>query len=465
MTPIVNAQTGKYIGQIYASILAQPFFNHYGNVLDINYQYIVALDRQGTFLTAVLPASVGKNFFGQEVQDKITNHNFDVYRIYDDVVRKGKSQSVGTFDAGFGERFVVAFPVYYEGKQIMTVAQGVPTSIIYSQIDAILFPQQMQTISLFAAIGIVASILIIYLSKQNIVLDNKVKERTAELTIANHELEERADKMEKISQFVSNTNEKLIAANQELGKANDQLKLHANMQQEFINIAAHELRTPIQAILGYSDLLQIDSNAVEISEAVNAITRSAERLQKLAEDILDVTRIEGRSLKLNKETINIEVKILDAIADAKRLIKNKQKIDIVFTPVAVSNAYDDGGKIDDNDCKDKPIMVEVDKIKVYQVLMNLLRNAIKFTERGTIAVSLEKQDEHFVIIRVTDSGSGIHPDIMPRLFEKFTTKSETGGIGLGLFISKAIVEAHGGKIWAENNKNGKGATFTFTLPL
>jgi signal transduction histidine kinase len=111
----------------------------------------------------------------------------------------------------------------------------------------------------------------------------------------------------------------------------------------------------------------------------------------------------------------------------------------------------------------KDIIVEGDKARVSQVVSNLLANATKFTKEGNISIISEKDDGN-VIIRVKDTGTGVDSNIFPRLFTKFATKSDTG-TGLGLFISKSIVEAHGGKIWAENNSDGKGATFSFILPI
>jgi len=111
------------------------------------------------------------------------------------------------------------------------------------------------------------------------------------------------------------------------------------------------------------------------------------------------------------------------------------------------------------------IFIQADKGRITQVIFNLLSNAVKSTEEGTISVSLEKkEDNDHVVISVKDTGQGINPDIMPKLFTKFATKSQTG-TGLGLFISKSIVEAHGGRIWAENNSDSKGATFSFSLPM
>ena len=242
---------------------------------------------------------------------------------------------------------------------------------------------------------------------------------------------------------------------EKLKEANEQLKVHDKMQKDFINIASHEMKTPTQAILGYSELLQTHPERRE--EIIQAIQRNAARLRKLTSDLLDITRIESQSLGLNVERFNLNDLMSSVIRDYKSsLDSNNDNIKLVYNePLSKED-----------------LLIEADKGRLTQVISNLLDNAIKFTKKGTIFITLEKKDNH-VIVSVKDSGTGIHPEILPRLFSKFATKSETG-TGLGLFISKSIIEAHsGGKIWAENNNNNtisgnkeeKGATFAFSLPL
>ena len=230
-------------------------------------------------------------------------------------------------------------------------------------------------------------------------------------------------------------------------KLNEDLKIHDKMQQEFINIASHEIRTPTQAILGYSKLIQQHPERRE--EMIEAIVRNATRLQRLTNDILDVTRIETQSLKLNVERANLNELISDIIEDQKNEIEKTNK-DIRLV----------------HERQDQNIEIDADKNRLTQVISNLLSNAIKFTKEGTIRVTEEVKDS-MALVTVMDTGRGIDPEISPRLFSKFAAKSETG-MGLGLFISKSIVEAHGGKIWAQNNTDydrKKGATFTFSIPL
>jgi two-component system, OmpR family, sensor histidine kinase VicK len=230
------------------------------------------------------------------------------------------------------------------------------------------------------------------------------------------------------------------------GELNKQLKAHSLMQKEFINIAAHELRTPAQAILGYSELAIESEGLPEVHDLLRPIYDNAERLSKIIEDVLSITKIESQTLKLNKVKVDINEKIQDVINDVKNQIKNPAKLQIVFPEPK------------------EPLYIEADKIRLYQVIANLLGNAIKFTREGTISISTNVRDNDELIVKVKDTGTGLHPDILPRLFTKFATKAD-GGTGLGLYISKNIVEAHEGRMWAENNSDGIGAAFSFSLPL
>ena len=256
----------------------------------------------------------------------------------------------------------------------------------------------------------------------------------------------------------------LTDSNKQLQEANEKLEIQDKMQKDFINIAAHELRTPLTPILGYAELLETEQEqeqqegmVAEIGEKDNnvkrnyikAIIRNTKRLEELSELILDVTRIESKILKLNKERLNLDDVIIDAIDDLKihsaKDPEKKDNLKVRYEP------------------KDGNIPIEADRNRMTQVISNLLNNAVKFTNEGTITIKTERKDDR-VFVSIKDTGRGIDAEIMPRLFSKFAAKSDTG-TGLGLFISKSIIEAHGGTIHAENNKDGqRGATFTFSLP-
>jgi signal transduction histidine kinase len=234
------------------------------------------------------------------------------------------------------------------------------------------------------------------------------------------------------------------------GELYEQLKTYSAMQKEFINIAAHELRTPVQPILGLSQVLMAEKKGGKYSELLLVINRNAERLQQLIEDILDVTKIESQSLHLRIQKFNLNHLISSVISEHKNMNERQQcHKKIVF------------------DFKDD-INIEGDKGRISQVVSNLLSNSIKFTkEEGSIIITSEQKKEgtkNIVVVSVKDTGPGIDSEILPRLFTKFASKSEMGGTGLGLYISKSIIDAHGGKIWYDNNI-GKGTTFSFTLPL
>ena len=255
-------------------------------------------------------------------------------------------------------------------------------------------------------------------------------------------------------------------------KLNEELLMTDKMQKEFINVAAHELRTPIVPILGLSEILRSrtikdmsSSRKKQDLEMLDIVIRNAGRLSRLTEDILDITKIESQSLRLKKELFDLNDAIFITVEEFKGQIDN------TATPGGgnVKLLFETVDTINNNK---KPVFVEADKYRVIQVVSNLISNAIKFSKEvggGTVNVSIEREkrggggEDHAIVI-VRDTGKGIDPEIFPKLFTKFVTKSYQG-TGLGLFISKSIVEAHGGKIWAENNIQGKGATFYFTLPI
>jgi signal transduction histidine kinase len=279
---------------------------------------------------------------------------------------------------------------------------------------------------------------------------------------------------------------------------NEKLQEADKVQKEFINIAAHELRTPIVPILNLSELLysnvkerQPELQEKEMLEMLEIILRNANKLHQLTEDILDVTRIESHTLKLRKERFNLNDAILNVIEDYKEQIANGNNgnVKLMYEPANSSSSSSNSSNSNGNSSNSSSIiLVEADRRRLAQVISNLLNNAIKFTKEGTVTVSTTSSSiikrkeaerdsgdgkegggagEEEVVIAVKDTGTGIDPELMPRLFTKFATKSYQG-TGLGLYISKSIIEAHGGKMWAENSnldRKHKGAIFYFTLPV
>jgi signal transduction histidine kinase len=244
----------------------------------------------------------------------------------------------------------------------------------------------------------------------------------------------------------------------------EELIIHSKAQQEFINIAAHELRTPIQPILGLSDVLlqsdillnnnkseiKIKNNETTLREMIQIIARNAQRLQRLTEDILDITKIESKTLKLKKQNFILSKIIEEIVDDYSTEIRDSNR-NLILTFLSLEKL------------ESTPIIADQNRLK--QVINNLIDNAIKFTRDGKITISAEIDTKHNqVIVKVKDTGTGIDSDILPKLFTKFVTKSDKG-TGLGLYICKGIIEAHHGKIWAENNYAENGTTFSFCLPL
>ena len=262
--------------------------------------------------------------------------------------------------------------------------------------------------------------------------------------------------------------EQLKVSKERLETLNKQLESHNIIQQEFINIAAHELRTPIQPILGLSEIAlarnekMLDRDDPQLKETLEVITRNAKRLHRLTDDILDVTRIDSKVLKLNKESVIIDEVIDSIIDDFRNKIDNTSENQVRL--VKMIKSHSNKPKHDAGSSRVTNLIC--DKNRTIQIISNLISNAIKFSSNnGIITISKEVNvDNKSIVISVIDRGSGIDPDIFPRLFSKFSTRSNHG-TGLGLYICKNLVEAQGGRIWAQDNEDGPGATFSFSLPI
>ncbi len=282
-------------------------------------------------------------------------------------------------------------------------------------------------------------------------------------THLNELVNERTKKIENALLKLKEKEEALEESNKNLLVANEKLNIQSKIQRDFINITAHELRTPIVPIITLSELLyskvkaenKIQKNLSKEDEKkqefLEVILRNCYRLYRLTEDILDVTKIESQSLKMNKEIFQLNEIIENVVKDYKEIINKKRYgsdlIKIVYEP------------------NNNNIFLKADKGRITQVLSNLLDNALKFTTEGSINITTKRiKDNQEVIVSIKDNGTGIDPQIFPELFKKFATKSEQG-TGLGLFISKNIIEAHGGIMWGENNSESNGSTFYFTLPI
>ncbi|HMH10684.1 MAG TPA: sensor histidine kinase [Candidatus Nitrosopolaris rasttigaisensis] len=386
------------------------------------------MDKNGVFLYARNHALIGKNYLGDEFQSSVPP---EIKDSYDGILGRSLQGNSGTEDITVrGNTTTISYqPVTIDGKRLWTLYIGSPHSLT-SNVGLLIDQQKNFSTLAVVAIGAIAVGMAFLILSWNRRLKGAVDARTSELRRAN---------------------ESLIESNKLLASANEQLKVHDRMQSEFINVAAHELRTPIMPILGDAEYIEhkfdITNEIVEVDkETIASIIRNAKRLDRLASDILDVTRIESKSLKLNKEQFDLSDVLLTCVQDLREQMEDDdstgRNVKISYTP--------------------RSILVEADKGRITQVILNLLRNAIKFTSEGVISIDAFRKDDK-VLVGVKDTGPGIDPEILPRLFSKFVTKSDKG-TGLGLFISKSIIDAHRGTIWAENNADGRGCTFTFSIP-
>jgi signal transduction histidine kinase len=389
------------------------------------------MDRDGVIVYAREPSLIGKNYLSAEFQSLVSE---DIKNSYNAIINsslRDRNGGVNDIELPNTDSIVtMAYqPVRIGTEHLWTLFVSVPHSLA-AEVGGLI--DQLSTFSTIvvittACIAVFISFMVLSWNRR---LDNAIKSRTGQLKEINISLGE---------------------TNRRLAVANRQLKIHDKMQKEFINVAAHELRTPIMPILGEAQYIERQFMASKPlvavdNEQVESIMRNARRLVRLASDILDVTRIESKSLLLNKEPFDLDLLIQSVLEDTKNALRADEE-----RSNQVQIQYNSRGAI----------QLYADKGRIYQVIYNLLANSVKFTQAGYIRVTIEK-NSHGIVVSVADTGKGIDSDIMPRLFTKFSTKSETG-TGLGLFICKSIIEAHGGKIWAKNNTDGTGSTFSFTI--
>ena len=432
------------------------------------------IDNDGTILyTSSNQSLIGLNAFGEEFQSILPPYMNDSFN---NLLRDSLTKpAANVFDITYqGNTTSVAYqPVSLENHSIGTLYIS-PSHNLAENVQNLMSQQFFFSIIIYIVIAIIALGIALVILTSNKRLHAALDSKTSELRKSIEKLRASNVILTSTERSLMEKQVELTTINKELIEAYEQLKVHERMQQDFINIAAHELRTPTQSIVGYTELLQHDynlniqdsnDNDSSTRDSLEALRRNAIRLKNLTNDILDVSRIEAGTLKLNKERINLKEKI-------RNVVKDISNTNIQVTEKGLTIQFLNDKKNDGNE-----YYVNADKSRVFQVLSNLINNAIKFTDmNGVISISLSKtkslssdknntveENEHF-LIRIRDDGSGIDPEIQSRLFSKFVTKSNTG-TGLGLFIAKSIIEAHGGKISAENNSDGKGATFTFSLPV
>lgn len=424
-----KGNTSVFRGVVVAAVSLDDLGRFLQQELSPNLESTLGLiDRNGVILYSRNKAVVGRNYLTPEFQSLIPSQIKDSYNRILTNGLEGKSGSEDLYLLG-NVTTLAHQPVVLDGKHIWTLYLSVPHNLA-SNVGFLINQQKNFSTIVIIAIGSLAFGIALLILSWNKRLEGAVTSRTQELKGAN---------------------ESLVESNMLLASANKQLEIHDRMQKEFINVAAHELRTPIMPILGEAELIEDklsnNKNSAKVDkEQISAIIRNAKRLDRLAADILDVTRIEGKSLQLVKEQFNLNDILSQIVREAERQLEKdpnrNKRVQLDYTPCQIE--------------------VNADKSRITQVVSNLVNNAIKFTKEGTISIVCT-QDEKEVVVIVRDEGKGIDPEIQSRLFSKFASKSEQG-TGLGLFISKSIVEAHGGRIWAYNNEGYSGATFIFTLP-
>src|ERR687898_1623476 len=384
--PVVNRDSKEYIGMVVTSIPTVKFFSHYGNVKDSGTPFLVAYDKNGIILAnGANEDLVGESFFEPMVQNFIEQD--ETLNNLTRSLLSGHSGH-GVYDYGRGERLMTQSAISIDKEPIFSIQLVTPSAQIYAQINQVLFTERMKMFSLLAGTSAAVVVLIVFIIKWSSSLDREVKRRTTELK----------------------------ESNERLALANEQLKLQEKMQKEFINVAAHELRTPIQPILGLSEILRsrlTKAPGWQGQDLLDIIIRNAKRLQRLAEDILDVTRIESQSLRLKKERFSLYEMVSNIVEDYRNQIAKTN------TGTSSDNSYK-GITLILMPSKDD-LSVEADKNRIAQVISNLLSNAIKFTRQERIEAEKESsKDNHGKTILITAEKDDVRKEAVVRIREAGT---------------------------------------------
>jgi signal transduction histidine kinase len=415
-SPSDNTFNGALVAMIYQGTIQSDLNS---SLQDIENNEFFIIDKEGQILGHSRNSLTGKifdegflNMFASETR-QIAGKNF----------RQMIEGKEGSFEyVADGQTKLFAYePIQFRGEHYWSLA--VVSPMMQTKTFALaLAEQRAYTIIAIVLIAAIAAIFIALILSLNKRLQRTVKEQDVQIR----------NQLEVVNQ------------------AYEKLKEQDAIKDVFINSAAHELRTPVLPIILNAEELSDDPGTS--NPKVEIILRNAKRLNKLINNILDISRIESNTFKLQKEKANITELIKEAIQDTFFKISNSQgsEVQMVF-----ESSLPEG------------MEVMIDKTRISEVLLNLLDNAVKFTRKGTISVILQRsrKNPNHIEIKVVDTGEGIDSSIKYKLFQKFATKAgRSTGTGLGLYLSKAIVEAHDGMIWAEDRPAGKGAVFSFTLP-
>ncbi|HEY7756698.1 MAG TPA: sensor histidine kinase [Nitrososphaeraceae archaeon] len=422
---ITQSKTNEFKGAVLAGISSETLDNFLQSQISPLFSANLSIvDSSGMMILTGVPKLVGANVFDKKFDTSIgrsvndNNREKNIINVFRSAVLNPR---VGTTDVILDGRDVTASysPVISNGIHYFTIVLILPHTLASSLDDLV---EQQRNFAILAMIIIISSAIGVFFV---------------------------------ITYWNKGLRKVVYIQTKELQETTKKLTYHDKLQKEFIDIAAHEFRTPIQSVLGYSEM--IHANLKNFDQYFDKIIRNAKKLEKLTEDVLDVSRIEGKNLQLSKSYFDLNQTIEQVIEDHQKEALNKG-LRIIFDPK-----------------KNMPATVYADEARLQQVINNLLSNAINFTQNGTITITayraqvdikgeIDESDREYTLVEIKDTGTGINSEMLPRLFDKFATKSMSG-TGLGLYISKSIVNSHNGKIWAYNNKDGKGATFTFTLPI
>ena len=430
----ITGKAGDFEGVVYAGVPLAKINSYLGGQVYLGKDVTTTLmDMKGTILQTKYPHLLGTNYASKEYQAAVAgaekpDDSQALQKFVQDALENPSGSGVADFTFG-GHQASIAYSYVKIGTINFGVVFTKVPHVVAANVEALIEQQRFASIARIVVVGTAAALISAFVIFTNRRLEKTVAERTQELA----------------------------SKTDELTAANEQLKKNEKLQKEFVDVAAHELRTPITPILTSIETIERIAGPwgkemlVLSEESFGMIHRNIRRLERLSSDILHVARIESGTLKLAKERFDLDRMINDVVIDTGRsLPESRRNVQIAFEPAHKGE-----------------LIVDADQTKMYEVITNLMQNAIKFTPEGSIVISSEKDDQS-VIVRVKDTGSGIAPEILPRLFQKFASASSAhtmGGTGLGLYVSKSIIEGHGGRIWAQNNDSGKGATFSFAIPL
>ena len=441
--PINRANTSSdYLGLVAVSMPVSGIFERFGNIYDIDIQYLVGYDKNGTIMITPRSEFIGKNFMNPEVQ-QVTDKSGVYNRIIKNLVNGTQDQ--GIYSTDLGERYTTAFPIVFNGNMAYGLAVVTPTDSIYNDINEIMSNERIQSALLFFAM--VAGLVVVFILLRNWGrdLDKEVKKRTIQLDEANQRL--------------AIVNEKMVASER--------------AKEEFISMVSHELRTPLMPIKAYAGMLLNPKYMGVMNQkqekAIESILRNVTTMERLVGDVLDVYRLEMSRLKLSMQDVSVKKLLDNAVSEFEQIINTQDSEKNIQLNADVKVSED--------------LKVRCDPQRINQVLGNLIKNSIDFVpaDNGKINVRVEYYDDpqdsdltttkkpNKILFTVEDNGPGIPSDKIDSMFRKFyqvdtSLTRKHGGTGLGLAICKGIVESHTGDIWIDRNYKG-GASFKFTLPI